>query len=116
MAPPVPSGRASTSQATEAECTSAVSSPTWSSDSESGNTPSVDSRPYAGLSPTTPHNAAGGRTLAPVSEPSVRGGGPPATAAAHPHDEPPGVRDGSCGVRGRPVAGTAPGGAVARPC
>ena len=37
--PPVPSGRDSTSQATEAECTSRVSSPTWSQVSDSGNTP-----------------------------------------------------------------------------
>ena len=108
MPPPVPSGRSSTSHATDAECTSAVIRPTVSSDSASGNAPSADRWPYAGFNPTTPHSAAGVRTLAPVSVPSASGTCPAATAAADPDDDPPVIRDGSCGLRAGPVAATSP--------
>ena len=108
MPPPVPSGRDRTSHATDAPCTSAASTPTWSQVSDSGNTPSVDSPPRAGFRPTTPHSAAGVRTLAPVSVPSASGRCPAATAAAQPEDEPPVIRVGSCGLRAGPVADTSP--------
>src|SRR5919108_5275891 len=54
-------------------------------------------RPYVGLSPTTPQNAAGWRTEPPVSVPSAATARPPATAAAEPPDEPPGTRERSHG-------------------
>ena len=57
-----------------------------------------------GLSPTTPHSAAGWRIDPPVSEPSATGAKPAATAAALPPDEPPGTRVGSWGLRVGPNA------------
>ena len=39
-----------------------------------------------------------------VCVPSASGTMPAATAAAEPEDEPPGVRDGSCGLRVLPAA------------
>ncbi len=50
-----------------------------------------------GLSPATPHSAAGVRTLAPVSVPTASARCPAATAAADPDEEPPVIRVGSCG-------------------
>ena len=57
-----------------------------------------------GLSPTTPHSAAGWRIDPPVSEPSDSGANPAATAAALPPDDPPGTRSGSWGLRVGPNA------------
>ena len=45
-----------------------------------------------GLTPTTPHSAAGWRIDPPVSEPNESAAKPAATAAAEPPDEPPGTR------------------------
>src|SRR3954471_12444314 len=61
-------------------------------------------RPYVGFTPTTPHSAAGWRIDPPVSEPKLSGLNPAATAAALPPREPPGTRDGSCGLRVGPNA------------
>ena len=49
------------------------------------------------MKPVSPHRAAGWRTEPPVSEPSAIGTMPPATAAALPLEEPPGVRSRSQG-------------------
>ena len=57
-----------------------------------------------GFTPTTPQSAAGWRIDPPVSEPSPSGAYPAATAAAEPPLEPPGTRDGSCGLRVGPNA------------
>src|SRR4051794_407893 len=108
MPPPVPSGRASTSHATDAECTSAVSSPTGSRVSDSGNAPSADRGPYPGFSPTTPQSAAGVPPLAPVPGRRAGAWSRPAPAAADPDDDPPVIREGSCGLRAGPVAATSP--------
>ena len=60
-------------------------------------------RPKLGLSPTLPQNAAGMRTEPAPSVPTLSGPSPAATAAAVPPDEPPGVFDGSHGLRVSPV-------------
>ncbi len=71
--------------------------PTWSSDGDSGQTPSVAIRPRVGLKPMSPVQAAGMRTLPPVSVPSATSASPAATAAALPPDDPPTVRAGAAG-------------------
>ena len=45
--------------------------PGWSKHHERGVSPARLTRPYVGFSPTIPHNAAGMRTLPPVSLPMV---------------------------------------------
>jgi hypothetical protein len=62
-------------------------------------TPSSGSRPYVGFAPTTPQKAAGRMTEPFVCDPIAAGTIPAATAAADPIDDPPGVREGSCGFR-----------------
>src|SRR2546423_13159196 len=54
--------------------------------------------------PTTPHSAAGCRIEPPVSEPIASGAIPAAAAAALPPLDPPGTRDGSCGLHVGPNA------------
>ena len=49
-----------------------------------------------------PHAAAGMRIDPPVSVPTVPSDMPDATAAADPPLDPPGERDGSCGLRTGP--------------
>src|SRR5436305_6909646 len=66
--------------------------------------PYRDTRPYVGFTPTTPHSAAGWRIEPPVSDPKAAGTNPAATAAALPPLDPPGTRDGSCGLRVGPNA------------
>jgi hypothetical protein len=61
------------------------------------------SRP--GLSPNTPTKWHGLRIEPPRSEPSPSGDMPDAIAAASPPDEPPAVRDGSCGFAVAPNSG-----------
>src|SRR5579864_9215189 len=61
--------------------------------------PYRDTRPYVGLSATTPQWEPGSRILPPVSLPSARVASPAATAAAEPPLEPPGTRIGSHGLR-----------------
>src|SRR5262245_19763057 len=60
-------------------------------------------RPYVGLMPTTPHNAAGCRIDPPVSVPIESGAWYAATAAADPPLEPPGTRPRSHGLAVGPV-------------
>ncbi|GHE90423.1 hypothetical protein GCM10017786_23380 [Amycolatopsis deserti] len=77
--------------------------PTWSSDHDSGTTPSRDTRSYVGLRPTTPFSAAGTRIDPPVSVPSEKAAIPAATATADPPLDPPATRPVSraltvCGV------------------
>src|SRR5215207_2068546 len=60
--------------------------------------------PYVGLTPTTPHSAAGWRIEPPVSLPKPTAAKPAATAAALPPDDPPGTRLVSCGFRVGPNA------------
>jgi hypothetical protein len=55
-------------------------------------------RPWEGLKPTTPHQAAGWRMEPARSLPSARGPSPAATAAAAPPLEPPGERDSDQGL------------------
>ena len=59
-------------------------------------------RPRVGFSPTRPLHAAGIRIEPPPSLPCASGTMPPATAAAAPPLEPPGVRSVSHGLRAGP--------------
>ncbi len=70
-----------------------------SSDGASACTPSSETAPKAGFQPITPQNEAGRTTEPAVCEPSAKGTIPSATAAAEPLEEPPGVREGSRGLR-----------------
>ncbi len=78
-------------------------------------------RPRLALRPTSPQQAAGMRMEPAPSLPWATGRMPAATAAAAPPEEPPGVRDGSHGLRVGPkrrgsVTGTMPNsGAEVRP-
>src|SRR5581483_10926934 len=76
----------------------------WSSELANATSPYRDTRPYVGLTPTTPHSAAGWRIEPPVSDPRANGAYPAATAAADPPLEPPGTRVGSRGLRVGPNA------------
>src|SRR5947208_5605450 len=79
--------------------TSRVNVPTWSSDDANAISPYLETRPYVGFMPTTPHSAAGCRTDPPVSVPSAHTAWPEATAAADPPEDPPGTvsrRHGLC--------------------
>src|SRR6516162_3290020 len=64
-------------------------------------------RPKLGLRPTRPVHAAGIRIDPPPSPPVAMGTMPPATAAAEPPLEPPGVTSGFHGLRVTPHAGLA---------
>src|SRR5688572_6112616 len=79
--------------------TSRANGPTWSRLDASARSPCRETRPYVGLNPTTPLNAAGSRIEPPVSDPSEADASPAATAAADPPEDPPGTRDGSQGLR-----------------
>ena len=57
--------------------------------------------------PTSPQHAAGMRIEPPPSDAVAAATRPAATAAAEPPDEPPGVRDGSHGLRVIPYASVA---------
>src|SRR5690625_3176552 len=65
----------------------------------------IGTRPCVGLSPTMPQKLAGMRMLPPASVPTASGAIPAATAAPAPPEEPPGVFDGSTGLRVIPVNG-----------
>src|SRR5919107_2555858 len=84
--------------------TSRVIGPTTSSEEAKAIRPCRETRPYVGLSPTMPQNAAGWRTEPPVSVPSAHQLSPAATAAADPPEEPPGTRPRSQGLRLGPQA------------
>ncbi len=60
-----------------------------------GTTPSSESSPWVGFSPTRSFQAAGTRADPAVSEPMPAAARPKATEAAAPEDDPPGVRSGS---------------------
>ena len=62
----------------------------------------TDTRPRWGLSPNSPHQAAGIRIEPAPSEPSAAPTSPAATAAPLPPEEPPGVRCRSHGLRVAP--------------
>ena len=61
-------------------------------------------RPWLGLSPTSPHAAAGMRIEPPPSLAWATGTARAATSAAEPPDDPPGLRPVSHGLRTGPVA------------
>ena len=82
-----------------ASSTFLVSGPQWSNDQLSGTTPYRLTRPYVGLSPTTPSTEAGMRIEPPVSVPIAARQELAATAAPEPALEPPGVRSRSQGLR-----------------
>src|SRR5688572_4740383 len=63
-----------------------------------------DTRPRLGLSPTRPQHAAGIRIEPPPSFACATGTMPDATALALPPEDPPGVREGSHGLRAAPNA------------
>ncbi len=67
--------------------------------SDSPSSGAAEMRPRAGLSPTSPQQAAGIRIEPPPSLPCATGTIPAATAAAEPPEEPPGVRSRSQGLR-----------------
>ncbi len=90
---------AMTPRASAASSTEAPNTPIWSSDEAKATRPYRLTRPYVGLTPTTPQSAAGCRTEPPVSEPRATRTMPAATAAADPPDEPPGTRSGATGLR-----------------
>src|SRR5580704_13049323 len=75
-----------------ASATLRASGPAWSRDDANATMPQREQRPYVGLRPTTPVNAAGWRIEPPVSVPVAPGARNAATAAAEPPDEPPGTR------------------------
>ena len=64
-----------------------------------GKVPSRVRRPKVGFSPQMPQNEAGTRIEPLVSEPSVSGTMPAATAAAEPPEEPPATCSRLCGLR-----------------
>jgi hypothetical protein len=70
-----------------------------SSENTNGNEPPRLRRPKVGRSPKTPHSEAGTRIDPLVSVPSAIGTRPAATAAPEPPDEPPAIRERSCGLR-----------------
>src|SRR6266568_5230229 len=78
--------------------------PTWSREGASGNTPVRGTALADGLSPATPHSAAGIRIEPAVSVPSASGARPRASATAEPPLDPPGTRLGSHGLRIGPAA------------
>ncbi len=93
-----------TSSNAAASATVPAKGPIWSRELAKATRPYRDTAPYVGLTPTTPHSAAGWRIDPPVSEPSASGAKPAATAAALPPEEPPGTRDRQCGLRVGPNA------------
>ena len=68
----------------------------------SGITPASVMRPWLGRIPKRPHRLAGMRIEPPVSLPSAKSTSLPATAAAEPEDEPPGMRPGAATLVGVP--------------
>src|SRR5437763_13598867 len=80
-----------------------VTIPIWSRPDAKATSPHRETRPYVGLTPTTPQSAAGWRTLPPVSEPSAAGTMRAATAAADPPLDPPGTRLVAHGLRVGPA-------------
>ena len=78
--------------------------PIWSSELANAVNPYRETRPYVGVTPTTPQNEAGCRIDPPVSEPRETTAVPWATTAADPPLDPPGTRSGATGLRTGPNA------------
>src|SRR5262245_54214154 len=70
-------------------------------------------RPYVGLSPTTPQHAAGSRIEPPVSVPTVAAANPAATAPPEPLEEPPVQWPGRHGLCASPWCALSPKGPMA---
>src|SRR6266852_5113570 len=81
---------------------------TQSSVRQAGTTPTVETSPRLGLSPTILLNSAGTRPEPAVSVPSAAGTRPVATATAEPELDPPGTSLGSSGLRGTPKGDRTP--------
>src|ERR1700691_4136916 len=79
-----------------------ASTPTQSSECDSGMVPYLLMRPRVGFIPTTPQAAAGSLTDPPVSEPRAPNASPAAIATPEPEDEPPVMCSGFHGLRHRP--------------
>jgi hypothetical protein len=77
--------------------------PTWET-GPNGLAGQAGTRPNVALRPGSPQNAQGIRIEPPPSVPSARGTMPAASAAALPPLEPPGVLEGSQGLRVTPVS------------
>src|SRR5690348_13981050 len=91
-----------TSRSAAASRTVRASGPDVPSPSEPETYGAGDTRPRDGLTPTSPQQDAGTRIEPPPSLPCASGNSPPATAAAAPPLEPPGVRVVSHGLRHAP--------------
>src|SRR3954454_15890623 len=76
----------------------------WSRELAKAVRPYRETRPYVGVTPTTPQKDAGCRTDPPVSEPRDTTAVPCATTAAEPPLDPPGTRSGATGFRTGPNA------------
>ena len=77
----------------------------WSSELAKAVNPYRETRPYVGVTPTTPQKDAGWRIEPPVSEPRATTEVPCATAAAEPPLEPPGTRSRINGIANRAERG-----------
>ena len=104
------SGPAIAFRSSAASSTLRASGPTESSVVARGNTPARLMRPYVGLNPVRPHNAAGMRIDPPVSEPIAAGARAAATATAEPLLDPPATRCVvvSHGFHGAPIGSLQP--------
>ena len=97
------------------QSTLVASGPTESCKNDSGMAPSTGTRNAVGLKPTKPLNAAGMRTLPPVSEPRAATHMPSATLTAAPLDEPPGTRPPPSTVRPQAARGVPKCGLIPTP-
>src|SRR3989442_12392568 len=90
-----------TSSTSAASRTVRVMGPTWETPANPlGNPRPSGTRPYEGLKPYTPQNAAGRRIEPPPAAPGARGPQPPPPPPPPPPPEPP---RGGPGVPGRPA-------------
>src|SRR3989475_5004992 len=95
-----------TSSTSAASRTVRVMGPTWDTRAKPlGNPRPSGTRPYDGLKPYTPQNAAGVRIEPPPPVPSARGARPPAPPTPPPPLQPPGVGAGVPGARVPPQSG-----------
>src|SRR2546421_10626886 len=95
-----------TSSTSAASRTVRVMGPTWDTRAKPLGTPRPSgTRPYDGLKPYTPQNAAGVRIEPPPAVPSASGPQPLATPTAAPPLEPPRVSAGVPGLRVTPKGG-----------
>src|SRR5256712_4197376 len=95
-----------TSSTSAASRTVRVMGPTWDTRAKPlGNPRPSGTRPYDGLKPYTPQNAAGVRIEPPPSLPGARRPPPPPPPTAAPPPEPPRVGAGVHRRRGTPQSG-----------